>query len=53
MEKKDIVDFFHKQRCDNNCPFKEECDKMYGKIRGVTTDTFSLCDAIFGDILDF
>lgn len=53
MEKKDIVDFFHEQTCNNNCPFKKECDRMHNKIRGVTTDTFSLCDAIFGDISYF
>lgn len=41
----DIMDFFNKCNCQN-CPFAEECNNMYNKIRCSTTDTFTLCDVV-------
>lgn len=41
----DIVEYFTKLTC-KSCPFSEECDNMYSRIRRSTTDAFSLCHVI-------
>lgn len=44
LTRDDIINFFS-QGCEV-CPFQEECDKMYNRIRCSTTDAFTLCSVI-------
>lgn len=44
LTRDDIIDFFS-QGCEV-CPFQEECDNMYNRIRCSTTDAFTLCSVI-------
>lgn len=44
LTRNDIINFFS-QGCEV-CPFQEECETMYNRIRRSTTDTFDLCSVI-------
>lgn len=48
LTREDIINFFS-HGC-GVCPFREECDNMYNRVRCSTTDTFVLCDVIKGRV---
>ena len=50
ITKKDIIEFFKNQKCET-CSFKKECEKLYDVTRMHSTNTQTICDAIFNEVI--